>query len=131
MEEAVISLLLDDAGVAALVSTRVYPGSRVQGSALPAVVINRVSGAPVYTDDGESGLSQARLQVDCWGTTYSSAKGVARAVKAVLSAYNGAVDDAVFQNVLLDAERDLREGGGNASEYPFRTGLDFIFWYEE
>jgi len=130
MEEAIVSRLLNDVPVAALVAARVYAGRRPQGSDYPSVVVNRISGTPIYTDEGETGLAQARLQIDCWGESYASAKYTARAVKDALSAFHGVVNGVTFQNVLLDAERDLSESGGNVSEYPFRTGLDFVVWYE-
>jgi hypothetical protein len=130
LEEAMIAKLLATAAVTDLVSTRVYPGSVPQASAMPAIVVNRISGTPIYTDDGESGLQTARLELDCWGDTYSSAKTVARAVIAALSGFVGTVDDVEVQNTLLDAERDMREGGGNAAKYLFRTNLDFIVWFK-
>jgi len=130
MEEAIRTRLLATSGVTALVSQRVYCGSRPQGGTLPDIIINRISGAPVYTDDGESGLAQARLELDCWGTTYASAKNAARAVIASLSAFFGTVGGTTFQYILLDAERDFRESGGDAPEYLFRTNLDFIVWFE-
>jgi hypothetical protein len=130
MEEAIRARLLATAGVTALVSSRVYCGARPQAGALPDIIINRISGAPVYTDDGESGIASARLQIDCWGQTYGSAKNVARAVIASLSAFFGTVGSTTFQYVLLDAERDFREGGSDAAEYPFRTNVDFIVWFE-
>lgn len=128
MEESIIRLLLSDSGLSALVSTRIHPGSLPQGSTLPAIVMNRISGAPLYTDEGEAGLSQARIQIDCWGETYSSAKQTARAVIACLSAFDGTVGATTFANIMLNAERDLRETGGDAAEYPFRTSLDFSVW---
>lgn len=130
LEEAIIALLLADAGVIALVSTRVYGGSRPQNAPVPSVVVNRISGMPVYTDDGETGLASARLQIDAWGGTYSSAKLTARAVIEALSAYNGTVSGVTFQNVLLEDERDSMEGGKDDPEYPFSTSLDFTMWYE-
>lgn len=131
MEEAVRTRLLASSGVTDLVSTRIRCGSLVQGETLPAVIINRVTGAPVYTDDGESGLAQARLEINCWGSTYGSAKTLARAVIAALSAYNGTSGSTTFQNTLLDSEQDIREGGTmNQPEYLFRTMLDFIVWFE-
>jgi hypothetical protein len=130
LEEAMIAKLLATTAVTDLVSTRVYPGSVPQASTMPAIVVNRISGTPIYTDDGESGLQTARLELDCWGETYSSAKTVARAVIAALSGFVGTVDDVDVRNTLLDAERDFREGGGNAAKYLFRTNLDFIIWFE-
>jgi hypothetical protein len=130
MEESLIQLLLADSGLSALVSTRVYPGSRPQGSALPAVVLNRISGGPGYADDGETGLTNTRIQIDCWAATYGQAKLVARAVTASLSDFQGTIGNTVFCSVMLEDERDLREGGGNVPENPFRTSLDFDVWAE-
>ena len=128
MEENLIAHLLADSGLSALVSTRVHPGSLPQDSALPAVVVNRISGAPQYDDKGETGLNEARIQLDCWAGTYSLAKLVARAVIARLSAFDGAVGTTVFVHIMLESERDTRETGGNAAEHLFRTSLDFNIW---
>jgi hypothetical protein len=130
MEEGIIGKLLATSGVTSLVSTRIYPGAIPQAAAMPAISVQRISGAPVYTDQGEAGLASARLEIDCWAETYSAAKQAARAVIAALSAFVGTQGSQTFQYVLLDAERDFREGGSNAAEYLFRTNLDFIVWYE-
>jgi hypothetical protein len=130
MEEAIIAKLLADSGVTAIVQARVFPVSRPQGTALPAVTVTRVSGGPEYADDGEAGLEEARIQIDCRADTYQAAKLLARAVTASLSAFQGTVGATTFQDIELDIERDLRESGTNAADYPFRISLDFIVWAE-
>jgi len=125
MEEGLIYLLLSSAGV----GNRVYPGTRPQASALPAIVLNTISSTPSYSDDGEDGIREDRVQIDCWGSTYASAKSVARAVTTALSAYRGTVDDVTFQYITLDLQHDFRESGSNAAEYLFRTSLDFLVTY--
>lgn len=70
------------------------------------------------------------MQIDCWAATYGQAKLLARAVTASLSAFSGMIGAVTFPSILLDAERDLREGGANAADYPFRTSLDFIVWHQ-
>jgi Protein of unknown function (DUF3168) len=130
MEEAIIDKLLASSGVTALVQTRVYPGTRAQGSALPAIVFNMISANPSYSDDGEDGISEARIQLDCWGASYSSAKKTARAVKAALSAFQGVVSGVNIRYIALDLEHDLREAGGDAADYPFRTSLDFLVVFD-
>lgn len=130
MEQAIIARLLATTAIATIAGTRVFPGSRPQASLMPAVVFNVVSGAPVYTDDGEAGLAENRIQIDCWGETYTSAKGLAVAVKGALSAFVGESAGVTFQNILLITERDRRESGSNAPEYLFRTMLEFTVWHE-
>lgn len=130
MEEAIRSRLLATSGVTSLVGSRVYWGSRPQGGTLPDIIIRNISGAPIYTDDGESGLAEARLEIDCYGETFGNAKSVARAVIVSLSAFFGQVGGVTFQYILLDSERDFRDAGINADEYLFRTNMDFIVWYE-
>jgi len=130
MEEAIIQRLLGTAGVSAIVGTRVFPGSVPQASSLPAIVINTISGGPQYADDGEIGLDETRIQIDCWAETYSAAKLLGRQVRASLSAFVGTVDGVVFPYILLDVIRDMREPGANQSEYLYRTNMDFIVWSE-
>ena len=76
MEEALIGKLLATSGLMALVGTRVYPGSCRKAAALPAIVFNMISSNPSYSDDGEDGIAEARVQLDCWGETYTDAKTV-------------------------------------------------------
>ncbi len=130
MIEALISRLKATSAVTDLVDQRIYPGRRQQAAEYPAISLVLISGAPVYTDDGEAGLENSRVQIDCWGLSYTSAKLAARAVRESLSAFVGTAGGVVFQYILLDAERDFNESGGNAAEYPFRTQLDFNVWHE-
>jgi hypothetical protein len=131
--EELISLLLGAGAVSSLASTRIYPGALPQSVAYPAAAVSQVSRVPVYDDDGASGLTEERYTVDCWGLTYTAAKGLARAVVATLSAYAGtpAGGSVELCFVTLEDERDDREAGGNSAEYPFRTSLDFIVWSKQ
>lgn len=126
IEEAIIQKLLATSGVASLVGARVFPGVKPQAAALPAVVFNKISGAPIYDDEGEAGLDECRVQIDSWATTYSQAKQVAREVRSCLSAFFGTSEGVETLYCALDAERDLMETGANASEYLHRVSMDFI-----
>lgn len=128
MEAAFIALLLADAPIAAIVGDRVYPGRRLQGSAFPSIVSTRISGQPLYVDEGRAGLLNARMQVDCWAQTYTDAKTLARAVDTLLSAFSGVFAGVNFSYIMLDEERDLNESGANQSEYLYRVAMDFIVW---
>lgn len=127
MNEALTSHLLAFAALSALVGSRVYPVRRPQGDPLPAVVIHTIDGLPDYTSQGPSGLLSSRIQFDCWGKTYASAKSVARAVAQRLSGFKGTVSGVVFQGGFLEGERDSYEEGTGKSDL-FRVSLDFIIW---
>jgi hypothetical protein len=128
MEGALIDLIKADSFIGAVVGARVYPLRLPQGSAMPAIVSTRVSGQPLYADDGEVGLQSARVQVDVWATTYTQAKDLAQLVRARLSAFSGVHDGVNISYIMLDEERDLSESGANASEYRMRVAMDFIVW---
>lgn len=129
MEEALISLLLADTAVAAIVGRRVFVGRRPQTAGLPVVVIHRISGAPEYAGDGEAGIASLLFQIDCWATTYGQAKLLARAVTGLLSAFSGTIDAVEVQFITLDAERDDPVSGtADNVTNPFRTSLDFQVW---
>lgn len=128
MEGALIDLIKDDVAVAGIVSDRVYPVRRPQGSAFPAIVVSRISGQPLYSDEGEVGLQNARVQVDSMAMTYTAAKDLAQMVRTRLSGFSGVNAGIDFSFIMLDEERDLSESGANVAEYPVRIAMDFIVW---
>ncbi|MFA5387046.1 MAG: DUF3168 domain-containing protein [Candidatus Paceibacterota bacterium] len=127
IEASIISQLI----TSGIVSDRVYPQSLPQGGVLPAIAAFRVSGAPLYADDGEAGLAADRLQIDCWSNTYTSAKTVATGVKTALSALRDVtIETIMIQYIMIESERDFRESGSSAAEYLYRTSVDIIIWSE-
>jgi hypothetical protein len=90
IEADLVAHLLADAGVAALVETRVYPERFPPGGPMPAVTYQRVFGAEGVTHDGPDGLARARFQVDCWAASYGEAAALGEAVSDALKAFPGA-----------------------------------------
>lgn len=122
MEEAIRTLLLADSGVSSRASDRVNFGTHPQGQPFPAIVLNTISDAEEYTLDGPNGLSQGRVQADCYGDSYRSAKELSRAVRSLLSGYQS----GAFQGVFHVSSRDSREGGTNEADRPYRVSMDFM-----
>ncbi len=122
MEEMLITKLLATSGLTSLVGDRISWGSREQAAALPAVTLNTISGGPLYSDEGEVGLDDVRVQIDCWASTVTAAKAVGRAVRAAISGFH----DDFFRYITLDAIRDMRESGANQTDYEYRVSMDFI-----
>jgi hypothetical protein len=85
IETAVRRRLSDDAGVSALVSSRISPEWRREGTALPAIVYSIDSRAPVRTLTGTTSLAEFSVAVDCIASTMSGARALAAVVSDVLN----------------------------------------------
>lgn len=81
--------LLATAGVAALLSTRVYPDQLEQGCAMPAAVIYLISGTDETCLAGLVGVAHARIQIDSYATTRIAANALATAIRNALAATGG------------------------------------------
>lgn len=125
MEEALISLLLGDTGVSAIVGDRIFWGLRKQGSPLPALVLNRISSVHSYTLDGPVDLSQSRIQIDCYAQTFGQTRALSRAVYAPLNGKRAVHEGVSFEGVFADSERDNPVEDDSLT---FRTSIDFMVW---
>ncbi len=76
--------LTRNAGVAALVGTRIYPRMIPQDAALPAIAYMLISNSPDYTQSGHSGLWPSRYQIICTAATHDGAHALAEAVRQAL-----------------------------------------------
>jgi hypothetical protein len=126
MEAALIAKLLASVGITALVSTRINWSRRPQGEALPAIVLHRIDGTPDVHHGGASGLGVSRVQVDCWGASYGSAKAVARAVEAAVTAQTFTQGVIRFDVILIADERDSTS---DETTPIFRTSLDLMVYH--
>ena len=122
MEEALLALLQSSAAVTAIVGGRINWGAHPQGAPLPGIVLTVIDDAEGHIYQGPDGLSQGRVQVDCWALTYDEAKACGRAVRAALDGHFG----GMFLGMFLADQRDGREGGTNEADRPFRSSLDFL-----
>lgn len=120
-ETVLLRLLLDDADLAALVGKKVFALVIPQGTKLPCVSFQRISGEPANCLDGHSGLENITLQMDAWGRTYAEAKQVAKAIRAAMPA-TGEIFGA-----RLTMDQDLHDEETKC----FRVSMDYEIWFLE
>ena len=113
----------------AIVGPRIHWVRSPQGSASPRIVLYRISGVRDMRMDGPTGLVASRVQCDCIGTSYGSAKSVARALEARLSGYSGTTGGVEFQGAFLVGERDDFFDTDTPDKL-FRTTIDFNIWHK-
>lgn len=127
LEEGLYAYLVADAGVAALIGTRLYPLLVPQDAALPAMAYQRISGPRDHTHDGASGLAMARIQFTAVGSSYSEAKSVMAALRAALDGFSGTMGEVTVGAALLQNERDE---WAESFDLPV-VRQDYMVWYQE
>jgi hypothetical protein len=137
MEEAFAAFLLADGTVASLSGSRLSWAIRDQAAGLPCIVLTKVSGFPIASDEGDSGLVESRIQVDVWATNradpdpasgYALAKMLARAVANRLSGIQTTTGGIDFQAIFTDTERDGFERAAGGIEL-YRVSQDYQVWH--
>ena len=86
MSSLIRARLIADGTVSGLVGTRVYLEELEQGCSMPAVVMTMDDDEPQNTLGGELSLTNESWTIECWGSTYSSAKSLAAAVTTAMAA---------------------------------------------
>ena len=120
-ESVLLRMLQEDAGLSALVGSKVFPLFIPSGNYLPCVTFQRLGGRPANTLSGASGLEEIDFQIDVWARDYDEAKAIAKAVRAAMPA-NG----PRFGAHLIE-DQDLYEDGTNY----FRVSMEFKVWFLE
>lgn len=133
MEEAFIAHLLANSGVQALARTapaaaRLYWVEAPQNVAKPYATLFKVDGLRDTPLGGPNGFQSSRIQIDCYGLTYASAKGLSRAIEAAIGAGRFTISSIEFQGCFLVAERDGVEPDATPDKL-FRVSTDFLTFH--
>lgn len=129
MEEALLAYMIAGTSLATAVGSRINWVRSPQGSLSPRIVLYRIAGLRDMSLRGPTGYVSSRVQADCIGTSYASAKTVARALEARISGYSGTTGGVRFEGVFLVAERD-DFFDTDTPDKVFRTSLDFNLWHK-
>ena len=125
-EVAIRKVLVDDAGIAALVGTRVYMGYAPQSAALPFVIIRRGGTDVDHSMGGASGLKMA--EVDIWITddSYEDVTDLGELVEAELYSAGHrqtvtiGADSITFSKLFMDEQTDEQEVIPDGAGRPLR-----------
>ena len=111
--QAIRYLLAHDDDVLALVSTRIYPMERPQGSATPAIAFALASADHLHSTTGSCGTSEMQLTVTCYATLYRLAVELADAVRRAIDGFSGYVDAIrIHHCLLIDEANELEPAAG-------------------
>ena len=131
LEKAVRSILIADGTVTGLVSSRVYPQRRPQGTAVPAIVYQNIFEETNEALSTQGWIKRTRLSVEVFDKTYGATKTLRNAVESALINYTGTTEGETIDSLRLESAVDLDELNEPASDFGyFRTILDFVIWHQ-
>jgi hypothetical protein len=133
--EALRAILLADSAVTALAEERHYPVLLPDAPTFPATTIQQITGQADYTNEGDSNLTRARVQIDVFDTAMAGVEALSAAVKRALSGYTGnpgtgssCLIQGIFCINTLDLAEPITERSGPRVR---RRLLEFTVWIEE
>lgn len=106
IEEALFSLLTGTAGIATLISNRVYPEGDVPEQATkPFVVHSRVSSPKDARTQDQKAYPGYRIQLDCYADTPLAARALGDTIDAALDSYRGTVGSYKIEAIFVEDSR--------------------------
>lgn len=139
MEDTFVAMIEAQAGVTALIgsgtATRLYPVVLPQNPTFPAITYQIISGPRDYTQDGPDGVVRFRVQCNCYGATYASAKALRDALESAISGLNNVSygsPSVVVKGVFVTNERDVYEQALTqmGADVPYRKSIDLFVTVE-
>ncbi len=133
-EKALYSVITGDAGVSAIISTRMFPNVAPQGTTMPYVVYRMIT-----ESDRSRGISHDRgglvarlFQLDVFGATYSAVKDLADKIRLAIDTTRKTAAGQTWQHASVDSQLDDWEFNLTGSETGVhRTTMDVTVWFME
>ncbi|MGR3220735.1 MAG: DUF3168 domain-containing protein [Candidatus Anammoxibacter sp.] len=106
MEKAIYDILSNDSDVLAIVGNRIFPIMIPQGVKKECITYQRVDSIPSNDKSGTSRLDVIKMDVDFWGSTFSTLKDLKEKARTALDGFNG-VNSGFTLSIIFESERDL------------------------
>jgi len=134
--ERLVALLLAAPAVAALAGDRIYPVQLPDAPTYPGLVVTQVFGGGNYDLEGDVGVENCRVQIDCYADTgQAAANDLATAVRQFLSGFRGGGDSGnacPIQCCTCINNIDMSEPSPERAGPRLRRRiLEFIVWHTE
>lgn len=133
VEEALAKTLRDDATVAGLVGTRIFPGPASDpDQTRPYISYQRVDGPRLRALDGAQLVAHPRFQLNVWADTPESAWAVGTAVRQALDDFTGTVLGVAIIDTAIEDDTDIYEDSPqDRTRRAYGRRLDYTIWVRE
>lgn len=130
VKEAIYSILTADAGISAIVGTKVYPSVAPSSAVAPFVVYSVISNAPIQTMAG-SVSTKYRIQFSCFAFDSKTNTSVVSALHALMNnkRFRGAGFEMVaYEENEIESDSYPQDGSEQAV---FQSNVDYMVWFRQ
>ncbi len=130
IEQALLTYLLTQAGLTALVNEKIYYVEAPQDIETPYIVMSKVSSVREHSHQGSSHLATARFQFSTYASSYYLAKQIAEQLQTALQGISGVKGTAPGVRIgscLYDGESDFYEDETKL----YHIAADYMVMHEE
>ena len=127
MENVFAALLLTDPAIKDLVGFNVDWDVSAQGAVGPRIILHLVSEQREYTFQGDDGLRDALVQIDCRANTALERRQLVEAVDNFLSGYRGTFHGVSFRGAFKAGKRTRFDMDGGTRW--FQAQMDYRIWW--
>lgn len=123
VEKHLNAKLAATAGVASLVSSRIYPVHAPQDAVFPYIIYSRSSTRFINSQDGYTGTGVAMIVISSWAKSYSGAKALADVVRSAIDGWRDQTLSPKIDLASLVDESDIVLSPEDGSELPYAYGV--------
>ena len=109
-QDAMVQLLKNNANVASVVSTRVFPEYAQQGMRMPYITVTPIGNTHVHHLQGASGVAMPTLQVDGFAATKTQVEQLKDYIRLATDGFVGSVTvnsiSFTFNKIFLASDND-------------------------
>lgn len=113
--------LTSQTSVSSLIGSRVFPVIAPTGTQLPLVIYSRTNVERPQSLSGNVGNPVVTLQLTTYGTSYTSVKSIARAVRLAVDGWTGTTAGVTIQRTTLAGEADGADMPQDDQMLPYYT----------
>lgn len=95
-----------------LAAKRIYP-RLPEGVTFPAILYTRIGTSRQQAIDGNVGVTEAMVAIECVAANYSDSKTLADEVRTALHGYRGAWSTLICRHITLENETESTEQDGD------------------
>lgn len=136
IESALRAHLIANAGVTAIVGSRVYMKHAPTTATYPYIVMHKIGKRPSRHSLAACGLCDHSFQLDCWAQTDKAAKDLADEIRDGLDHYQGTLGsggETIYAHVVryINDYDDFDNPSDASEQGEYRTIVELRIWHAE